>query len=215
MSQSLPALERYHKATEAILNVIDIMRMYSVARRQKALSQSLEQQITSLLEGLPKNLELVESLPQSDALVVQYGSGVYSICGVHGASVHAAVITLARRLSGSLSVWKWLVNRRDASTELDRAKAALKHEIGKVKKQLIPPTAKRGQAEGKGGKKRRGAPTKKETKQRADYAKPLVDKGLTWPEIFERYAKTAKGKADKEANADAMRLAFGREYPAR
>ena len=44
---------------------------------------------------------------------------------------------------------------------------------------------------------------------------PLVDKGLTWPEIFEQYAKTSKGKADKDANADAMRLAYGREYPAK
>jgi hypothetical protein len=62
-------------------------------------------------------------------------------------------------------------------------------------------------------KKRRGAPTKKETKQRAAFAKPLVAEGLTWPEIFERYTKTAKGKADKKATADTIRLAYNREYP--
>ncbi len=77
------------------------------------------------------------------------------------------------------------------------------------------PAAKTEQSEGTGGKKRRGAPPKKTTKQRAEYAKPLVNDGLTWPEIYDRYAKTAKGKADKGANADAMRLAFGREYPAK
>jgi hypothetical protein len=77
-----------------------------------------------------------------------------------------------------------------------------------------PPAAKPEQGKGNGGKKRRGAPPKKTTKQRADFAKPLVDKGLTWPEIFDKYNKTSKGKADKDANADAMRLAYGREYPA-
>ena len=65
------------------------------------------------------------------------------------------------------------------------------------------------------GEKRRGAPTKKETKQRADFAKPLVDQGLTWPEIYERYAKTAKGKADKTANVDTIRLAHQRQYHAK
>jgi hypothetical protein len=69
--------------------------------------------------------------------------------------------------------------------------------------------------EGNGGKKSRGAPPKKETKQRANFAKPLVEQGLTWPEIFEQYSKTPNGKADKEANPDAIRLAYGREYPAK
>jgi hypothetical protein len=63
------------------------------------------------------------------------------------------------------------------------------------------------------GEKRRGARTKKETKQRADFAKSLVDQGLTWLEIFERYTKTPKGKADKTANVDTMRLAFQRQSP--
>lgn len=64
------------------------------------------------------------------------------------------------------------------------------------------------------GERRRGAPTKKETKQRADFAKPLIeDDGLKWPEVFERYAKTAEGKADTKANVDAMRLAYRRQYP--
>jgi hypothetical protein len=64
-----------------------------------------------------------------------------------------------------------------------------------------------------GGKKGRGAPMKKETQQRADFAKPLVAKGLTWPEISGKYAKTVKGKADKTADADAMRQAYHRRYP--
>jgi len=79
----------------------------------------------------------------------------------------------------------------------------------------LAPAGKKKQREGSGRKKRRGAPTKKETMQRADFAKPLLDNGLTWPEIFERYAKTAKGKADKSANPDAMRLAYNREHPAK
>jgi hypothetical protein len=76
-------------------------------------------------------------------------------------------------------------------------------------------TAATQRSEGNGGEKRRGAPPKKTTKQRADFAKPLVDKGQTWLEIFNSYATTPKGKEDKGANPDAIRLAYGREYPAK
>jgi hypothetical protein len=64
-------------------------------------------------------------------------------------------------------------------------------------------------------KKGRGRPVKKETKQRAAFAKPLLDQGLTWPEIYERYAKTPEGKADTKADPGTMRLAYDRHYPAK
>lgn len=155
MSQSLSELERYYKLTKYILDIIDLVRGYCIGKRRGAITgtDSLEQGVRSCLNKLPKQLELVESLPQSDALVVKYGSGVYSVCGIHGASVHAAVIELARHLSLSPSQWKWLVNRRNASTELNRAKAALKYEIEKVKGKLAKPN----QAKSNGSKGRVGA----------------------------------------------------------
>jgi len=71
-----------------------------------------------------------------------------------------------------------------------------------------------GLKKGKSTARRRGAPVKETTTQRAEFAKPLVEKGLTWPEIFERYATTKAGKADKDASADIMRKAYDRQYPA-
>jgi hypothetical protein len=61
--------------------------------------------------------------------------------------------------------------------------------------------------------KTRGAPKKKETAQRAEFAKGLIDQGLTWREIYEQYAKTPQGKLDKAASADVLRKAYERTYP--
>jgi hypothetical protein len=63
-------------------------------------------------------------------------------------------------------------------------------------------------------KRRRGGQTKPTTAKRAAFARPLIDKGLTWREIFERYVKTEAGKADKDASPDIMRKAYDRTYPA-
>ena len=74
--------------------------------------------------------------------------------------------------------------------------------------------ASRTRSTGSAKTNRRGRPTKKETSQRAEFAKPLAEKGLKWSEIFELYAKSPKGKIDKTASPDRMRLAFHREYSA-
>jgi len=119
----------------------------------------------------------------------------------------------------ALDLWrKWVRNNRlrlklPDRDELERLNMRLDAESIETQN-TNRPNSETTQSKGNGRRRGRGAPTKKETKQRADYAKPLIDRGLTWPEIFKRYAKTSKGKADKDANADAMRLAYGREYPA-
>jgi len=58
---------------------------------------------------------------------------------------------------------------------------------------------------------KRGRPAHQFTKQRADFAKPLRDKGMTWGEILDGYKRKHRG--DREANADNLRLAHDRKYP--
>jgi len=68
------------------------------------------------------------------------------------------------------------------------------------------------QGKNKSTNRRRGRPTKGETQQRAEFAKLLIAKGLTWPEVFQKYAK--RFPKDKEASADALRCTYQRAYPA-
>jgi hypothetical protein len=60
--------------------------------------------------------------------------------------------------------------------------------------------------------KKRGRTLKAETKQRAEFARRLVEKGFTWMEIYNQYDKTPEGKADKTASDDMMRLSYNRYY---
>ncbi len=58
---------------------------------------------------------------------------------------------------------------------------------------------------------KRGRPVGKDTVRRADFAKPLREKGEKWPSIFAAYEK--KYPRDTEATEGAVRLAFERQYP--
>lgn len=61
------------------------------------------------------------------------------------------------------------------------------------------------------GKAKRGRRVDKATIRRADFAKPLREKGMTWDAIAAAYAK--KNPRDIDASADTIRLAFQRQYP--
>ena len=60
-------------------------------------------------------------------------------------------------------------------------------------------------------KRKRGRKAKDETRQRAEFARPLIDDGLSWPEVFRQYVE--KYSDDVEASPDAIRLAYTRHFP--
>ena len=61
--------------------------------------------------------------------------------------------------------------------------------------------------------RRRGRPPKKTTKKWAQFARPRIEKGMNWSEIFHEYHE--QFPRDKEASADTIRQAYHRTCPAR
>jgi hypothetical protein len=59
-------------------------------------------------------------------------------------------------------------------------------------------------------KKKRGAPKQGFTKQRVEFAEPLINEGLSWAEIANAYRD--KHPEDTEATNDKIRLAYHREF---
>lgn len=64
---------------------------------------------------------------------------------------------------------------------------------------------------GKTPSTKRGRKVEKETIRRADFAKPLREKGETWPNIYTAFTK--KYPRDTDTNEGILRRAFERQYP--
>lgn len=143
-------LERFYTAALSIVGAVRLVWLFAEKVRRGGPPEKLYERnrkvVLLTLRQMAVAIKTPNALPQIDELVKRHGSGVFRVCGKHGASVHAAVFELGNWVwerskkpgkkptlnDVACTVWGLMNRYPNALDELDHARVALEAEKLKV-----------------------------------------------------------------------------------